>query len=148
MRLTVDYARQKGLYVIIDWHYIGNTNDHRSTTSAFWTDMAPRFANDSHVFFELFNEPVNAGDWSSVRTDMQTWYDIVRARDCVVRTLDLGTPHVRDELRAPRRRGPDGRIRQGLALRKARRGSPRALTPSSGPRRGTLGCCSDAWEAF
>jgi endoglucanase len=41
--------------------------------------MAPRFANDSHVLFELFNEPVNDGDWSSVRTDMQTWYDIVRA---------------------------------------------------------------------
>ena len=28
-------------------------------TSEFWTYMAPRFANDSHVMFELFNEPIN-----------------------------------------------------------------------------------------
>ena len=92
LRPTVDYARQKGIYVIIDWHYIGNTNDHRSTTSAFWTDMAPRFANDSHVFFELFNEPINAGDWSSVRADMQAWYDIVRAR-APQNIVLVGTPN-------------------------------------------------------
>jgi endoglucanase len=46
--------------------------------------MAPRFANDSHVLFELYNEPVNEigsdiDRWLSVRTDMQTWVDIVRS---------------------------------------------------------------------
>ena len=46
--------------------------------------MAPRFANDSHVLFELFNEPINntfgseAANWESVKTDMQTWINIVR----------------------------------------------------------------------
>jgi hypothetical protein len=92
LRPIVDYARQKGVYAIIDWHYIGDTNDHVQTTSAFWTDMAPRFANDSHVLFELFNEPVNGGNWSSVRTNMQTWYDIVRARAPQNLVL-VGTPN-------------------------------------------------------
>ena len=41
--------------------------------------MAPRFANDSHVLFELYNEPINDGNWLEVRDDMQAWYDIVRA---------------------------------------------------------------------
>jgi hypothetical protein len=47
--------------------------------------MAPRFANDSHVLFELYNEPINNGfgsdaaNWASVKTDMQGWINIVRA---------------------------------------------------------------------
>ncbi|MDD5327961.1 MAG: cellulase family glycosylhydrolase [Phycisphaerae bacterium] len=91
LRPFIDYCKSRGLYVIIDWHYIGNTYDHVATTSDFWTHMAPRFANDSHVLFELFNEPVNdifgdwifnetdVNDWLSVRQDMQTWIDIVRS---------------------------------------------------------------------
>ncbi|MFH1371832.1 MAG: cellulase family glycosylhydrolase [Planctomycetota bacterium] len=76
----------KDIYAIIDWHYVGdNTYDKVSQTSAFWSYMAPRFANDSHVLFELFNEPLNtsgstdAQDWATCKTDMQTWIDIVRA---------------------------------------------------------------------
>jgi endoglucanase len=79
LRPVVDHIEQKRAYAIIDWHYIGNTNQHVATTDEFWADMAPRFANDSHVLFELYNEPVNNGSWASVRTDMQRWYDIVHA---------------------------------------------------------------------
>jgi hypothetical protein len=83
LRTVVDYCGQKGLYVIIDWHYVANTFDHIFSTSYFWEYIAPKFANDTHVMFELFNEPINAGAteldrWLSVRYDMQTWIDIVR----------------------------------------------------------------------
>ncbi|MBN1765308.1 MAG: carbohydrate binding domain-containing protein, partial [Sedimentisphaerales bacterium] len=90
LRPAVDYCAEKDLYAIIDWHYVANTYEHVETTSAFWQYMAPRFASDSHVIFELFNEPINdidsdwifndndLNDWLSVRTDMQTWIDIVR----------------------------------------------------------------------
>jgi endoglucanase len=64
---------------IIDWHYIDDTSLHRETTATFWSDIAPRFANDSHVLFELYNEPINGGSWPEVKTDMQAWYDLVRA---------------------------------------------------------------------
>ncbi|MFH1370055.1 MAG: cellulase family glycosylhydrolase [Planctomycetota bacterium] len=90
LRPIVDYCKTKDIYVIIDWHYVANTYDHVDTTSDFWTYIAPKFANDSHVLFELFNEPMNdlygdwifndndTADWLSVRQDMQTWVDIVR----------------------------------------------------------------------
>jgi endoglucanase len=90
LRTVVNYCKSKDLYVIIDWHYVANTYDHVETTSEFWSYMAPRFANDSHVLFELFNEPINdvdddwifnandVNDWLSVRGDMQAWIDIVR----------------------------------------------------------------------
>ncbi len=84
LRPVVDYCADKDLYVVLDWHYIADTWDKVTQTSEFWEYMAPRFADDSHVFFELFNEPVNGGGsntdrWLSVRTDMQTWVDIVRS---------------------------------------------------------------------
>lgn len=83
LRPVVDYCASKDLYVIIDWHYIRNTWERVADTNEFWEDMAPKFAGDSHVLFELFNEPINDGAsetarWLSVRTDMQTWVDIVR----------------------------------------------------------------------
>ncbi len=90
LRPVVDYCKAKDIYAIIDWHYVANTYDHVADTNEFWTYIAPRFANDSHVLFELFNEPMNdlygdwifnntdVNDWLSVRQDMQTWVNIVR----------------------------------------------------------------------
>ncbi len=83
LRTFVDYCAEKEVYVAIDWHYVANTYDHVESTSEFWQYMAPRFANDSHVIYELFNEPVNqvgtdAARWTSVKNDMQTWIDIIR----------------------------------------------------------------------
>ena len=93
LRPVVDYARQKGLYVIIDWHYIADTGGHVETTNQFWSEMAPKFAGDSHVLFELYNEPINNGDWSSaLKGHMQQWYNTVRqsAPDNLVL---VGTPN-------------------------------------------------------
>lgn len=84
LRTVVDYCATQDLYVIIDWHYVANTYEHVDSTSEFWEYMAPRFADDQHVMYELFNEPVNntfgseAANWASVKTDMQTWINIVR----------------------------------------------------------------------
>ncbi len=85
LRPVVDYCASKDLYAIIDWHYVGdNTWGKVIQTSEFWEYMAPRFANDSHVIFELFNEPGNFGSsetnrWLSVKKDMQTWINIIRS---------------------------------------------------------------------
>jgi hypothetical protein len=83
LRPVVDYCKTKDVYAIIDLHYVANTFDHVTMANQFWTYVAPKFANDSHVIFELFQEPINAGTtdndrWLSVRTDMQNWYNIVR----------------------------------------------------------------------
>lgn len=86
LRSIVDYCKTKDLYVIIDCHDVANTWEYTTRVNDFWSYMAPRFANDSHVLFELFNEPINdvqGGDnddrWLSVRADMQLWADTVRS---------------------------------------------------------------------
>lgn len=68
----IKLAEKNGLYVIIDWHSIGNLctekfqsdmyNTTLEETKEFWKTMAERYGNNSTVaFFELFNEPT--ADW-------------------------------------------------------------------------------------
>ena len=62
------WAKELGMYVIIDWHSIGNLrtemyqNDMYETTQKetfeFWRTMAKQYKDSTTVaFFELFNEP-------------------------------------------------------------------------------------------
>ncbi len=76
----VGWAKELGLYVIIDWHSIGNLqaglflpgyselyppalyNTTREETLDFWRTMARHYRGNSTVaFFELFNEPALGG---------------------------------------------------------------------------------------
>ena len=73
----VKWAGELGLYVILDWHSIGNEVTgyapqvpelfcHTDAmTTNFWARVAARFKADPHVVFEVFNEPQNisATDW-------------------------------------------------------------------------------------
>jgi hypothetical protein len=72
----IEWAGEEGLYVIIDWHSIGNLyqekffpvsselypptayNTTKEETLDFWTTMAKHYrGNNTVAFFELFNEP-------------------------------------------------------------------------------------------
>lgn len=68
----VQWATEQGLYVIIDWHSIGNLRSElfqhpmyettRKETYEFWKLMATHYkGNNTVAFFELFNEPTVAG---------------------------------------------------------------------------------------
>ena len=77
----VAWAKAEGLYVIIDWHSIGNLpggkffpgsselypptvyRTTREETFDFWKTMARHYrGNNTVAFFELFNEPALGGD--------------------------------------------------------------------------------------
>lgn len=67
----VEWASELGMYVIIDWHSIGNLvteqffrppryNTTRAETLHFWGTIAGRYAgNPTVAFYELFNEPTD-----------------------------------------------------------------------------------------
>lgn len=83
-------AAQHELYVIVDWHSIGNLCEERFTatmyhttkdeTLHFWKTIATHYRNEPTVaFLELFNEPTIAGgtlgtcswnDWKSLMEDV------------------------------------------------------------------------------
>ena len=86
----VSWATEIGLYIIIDWHSIGNLRTEmyqadgyettRKETFEFWRTMAKHYkGNNTVAFFELFNEPTTASgqlgtcswaDWKQLNEEM------------------------------------------------------------------------------
>ncbi|HEU0296780.1 MAG TPA: glycoside hydrolase family 6 protein [Anaerolineales bacterium] len=69
------------IYCIIDWHYISDYNSSTidTTTRAFWSYVAPRYANTPNVIFELYNEPINPDNWSTWKATAQPWVNLIRS---------------------------------------------------------------------
>ena len=70
---AVEWARELEIYLILDWHSIGNLKmemfQHEmyitsvEETTAFWNAVSLRYANEPVVLmYELFNEPTISGD--------------------------------------------------------------------------------------
>lgn len=86
----VRWASEQGIYVIIDWHSIGNLRTEmyqdeiyettQKETFEFWRTMAKHFKGNTTVaFFELFNEPTTFNgqlgtctwaDWKALNEEM------------------------------------------------------------------------------
>ncbi len=94
----VAWATELEMYVIIDWHSIGNLNTEKFTnkmynttwdeTVKFWQTTAKRYKGNSTVaVYELFNEPTNEGGklgeltWKTWRPTLEKLIDKITAID-------------------------------------------------------------------
>ena len=92
----VGWAKELNLYVIIDWHSIGNLAEekyhrqdaYRTTrleTIEFWITMAKHYAGENTVaFFELFNEPALGEKLGNC--SWQQWKQIMETTIAAIRT--------------------------------------------------------------
>lgn len=95
---AVRWSSELGLYVIIDWHTIGNMLNgvyHRADyitskeeTFRFWYQIANRYkGNPTVALYELYNEPTNAGGqmglmpWSDYKRLMEELIYMIRQID-------------------------------------------------------------------
>lgn len=78
LKPAVDYATSKGLYAIIDLHYVHDTYPNDADVKAFWTKVAPLFKDYPNVLFEPYNEPINKGSWGAFKPIMQAYVDVIR----------------------------------------------------------------------
>jgi hypothetical protein len=91
----IEWAKQYGLYVIMDWHSIGNLREERFTapyynttkaeTFKFWRTVAQHYRNEPTVaLYELYNEPTvtapGVGDcsWTEWKQLQEQIIDTVR----------------------------------------------------------------------
>ena len=92
----IKWAGERGIYVIIDWHSIGNIetgiylldmyNTTKKETYNFWKAIAERYGkNNTLAFYEIFNEPTtNANkfgtlEWESWKNFNKEIIGIIRA---------------------------------------------------------------------
>ncbi len=78
LEAAVQACISKGVYCIIDWHYIDTYSDKDTQTRDFWTFIANKYKDTPNVIFELFNEPTYPDDWDTWRTTAQGWVDMIR----------------------------------------------------------------------
>jgi endoglucanase len=79
LKPAVDYATKKGLYVIVDLHYVDSPYKNQQTVTSFWTTVAPMFKDYSNVIYEPFNESSVQDTWATYKPTMQAWVDLIRA---------------------------------------------------------------------
>ena len=91
----VEWARQTNMYVIIDWHAIGNLPENVyphfnyatnwAETINFWKIIAEHYKGNSTVaFYELFNEPCDQGkplSWDAWQPLMEQLIDSINMID-------------------------------------------------------------------
>lgn len=76
----VDQATQCGLYVLIDYHYVGATPLIDDNAKNFWKTAAQRFGQQKNVMYELFNEPADIA-WSQIKTYHEAMIQVIRPID-------------------------------------------------------------------
>jgi endoglucanase len=104
---AVGWCTELDMYVIIDWHSIGNLETEvfqdpsydttKKETFNFWRTMARHFAGHNTVaFFELFNEPTTFRDqlgpvaWADWKKTVEQEIALIRASDPQVIPLVAG----------------------------------------------------------
>lgn len=118
------WGAELGIYVIIDWHSIGNLNSDlfqnpmyitsRAETFKFWQTIAQRYAHHTAVaFFELYNEPttfrgrLGRVNWPLWRETNEDLIALIRGNQAEAIPLVAGfdwaydlTPLIEDPIRA------------------------------------------------
>lgn len=61
----VNYANELGMYAIIDWHILSdsNPNKHKDEAISFFEEEAAKYAGYDNVLYEICNEPNGGASW-------------------------------------------------------------------------------------
>lgn len=98
----VEYATDLGMYVIIDWHVLGDRTPltYKEEAKKFFDEMSSRYADYPNVIYEICNEPNGGTSWSEITTYANEVIPIIRANspDSVI---IVGTPTWSQEVDKP-----------------------------------------------
>lgn len=90
----VTYARELGMYVIIDWHILsdGNPLTYKSQADSFFKEIAGKYKNYGNVLYEICNEPNGeGGSWANVKSYASAVIKTIRGVDSKG-IIVVGTP--------------------------------------------------------
>lgn len=88
----VEYAKNLGMYAIIDWHILNDNNPNQNIEQAkvFFNEVSAKYKNYNNVLYEICNEPNNC-TWDEIKSYANTIIPIIRANDPDA-IIIVGTP--------------------------------------------------------
>ena len=98
----VKYATELGMYVIIDWHILSDSNPQNNQSEAlkFFEEMSEKYADSGNVIYEICNEPNGGTGWSQIKSYAEKVIPVIRknAPDAII---VVGTPTWSQEVDKP-----------------------------------------------
>jgi len=89
---AVGIAEELGMYIIIDWHILTDSNPllYKEEAVAFFGDMARQYGDKDHIIYEICNEPNGRTSWSHIREYADLVIPAIREHSDAV--ILVGTP--------------------------------------------------------
>ena len=77
----VEACTELGMYVIIDWHILrdSNPNTYKADAIAFFDKMSKKYSKNVNVIYEICNEPNGGVDWNTVKQYADEVIPVIRA---------------------------------------------------------------------
>ena len=90
----VDAATELGMYVIVDWHVLGEQSPfvHKDEAIAFFDEMTSKYKNNDNVIYEICNEPNGGTTWEDVKSYAEEVIPVIR-KNCPDAIIIVGTPN-------------------------------------------------------
>ena len=89
----VDTATELGLYVIVDWHILSDTNPWQNKEEAvkFFREISAQYKNYDNVIYEICNEPNGGTAWADIKSYAMEVIPVIRTNDSDA-IIIVGTP--------------------------------------------------------
>ncbi|MBQ0027244.1 MAG: glycoside hydrolase family 5 protein [Lachnospiraceae bacterium] len=89
----VRFATELGLYVIIDWHILADSNPLMNKDEAllFWNYISKKYASYGNILYEICNEPNVDCCWADIKAYAEEVIPVIRKNDPYAVIL-VGTP--------------------------------------------------------
>ena len=90
----VKACKAEGMYVIIDWHILNDSNPNTNIDEAkkFFRKMSSKYKKYNNVLYEICNEPNSGTTWSDIKKYANTIIDVIRKNDKKA-VIIVGTPN-------------------------------------------------------
>lgn len=94
MQTGVEAATELGMYVIIDWHVLGDLNPqtYKEEAKEFFREMSATYKDYDNVIYEICNEPNGGTTWADVKSYAEEVIPIIRENDKDALII-VGTPN-------------------------------------------------------
>ncbi len=98
----VRYAAELGIYVIVDWHILldSDPNIHADMAEHFFKSICPKLKAYDNVLYEICNEPNVGADWDAIKRYSDRIIPVIRGID-PDKVIIVGTPNWSQEVDKP-----------------------------------------------